>query len=196
MTSEIPGYDLGSEAVPPAPISMEEFERLKRTVMWSEEDDEYLRMAGEVLESQVEEMLDRWLGFISGFEFLTDYRRDVDTGEVIEEYGDRSRERYGQWIRDTCDTPYDRAWLDYQFEIGRRHHRSRKNEADDVNAAPHIHLRYIVPLVYLHTATIREFLTAGEHTEAEVDRMYRVWFKSVVLQVTLWCYPYTVDGDW
>jgi hypothetical protein len=118
--SGIPGYDFGDESVPDAPISMAEFERLKDTVMWSAEDDEYLRMAGETLEPQVDDMLDRWLGFLSTFEFMNDYRRDADTGELIEEYGERSRPRYGQWIRDTCDTPYDEDWLDYQFEIGRR----------------------------------------------------------------------------
>jgi len=93
--SGIPGYDFGDESVPDAPISMAEFERLKDTVMWSAEDDEYLRMAGETLEPQVDDMLDRWLGFLSTFEFMNDYRRDVDTGELIEEYGERSRPRYG-----------------------------------------------------------------------------------------------------
>ena len=87
--SGIPGYDFGDESVPEAPISMAEFERLKDTVMWSDEDDEYLRMAGETLEPQVEDMLDRWLGFLANFSFMTDYRRDVDTGELIEEYSDR-----------------------------------------------------------------------------------------------------------
>jgi hypothetical protein len=194
--SGIPGYDFGDESVPDAPISMDEFERLKDTVMWSTADDEYLRTAGETLEPQVDDMLDRWLGFLSTFEFMNDYRRDVDTGELIEEYGERSRPRYGQWIRDTCDTPYDEDWLDYQFEIGRRHHRIKKNQTDDVNAAPHINLRHITPLIYLHTATVREFLGNGDHTEAEIDGMYQAWFKSVVLQVTLWSYPYTKDGDW
>jgi len=118
------------------------------------------------------------------------------TAHVIEEYGDRSRPRYGQWIRDTCDTPYDEDWLDYQFEIGRRHHRTKKNETDGVNAVPHINLRHITPLIYLHTATVREFLQNGDHTEEEIDRMYQAWFKSVVLQVTLWSYPYTKEGDW
>jgi hypothetical protein len=194
--SGIPGYDFGDESVPDAPISMADFERLQATVMWSPADDESLQRAGDVLEPQVEDMLDRWLGFLSTFDFMNDYRRDVETGELIEEYGERSRRRYGQWIRDTCDTPYDQDWLDYQFEIGRRHHRTKKNETDDVNAAPHIALRHITPLIYLHTATVREFLEHGDHSEKEVDKMYQAWFKSVVLQVTLWSYPYTNDGDW
>lgn len=196
MSGELPGYDFGTESVPDAPITMEAFHRLQQTVGWSEEDDESLQLAGDVLEPQVEEMLDRWLAFIANFEFLTDYRRNVETGEVIEEYGARSRTRYGQWIRDTCDTPYTEEWLQYQFEIGRRHHRSKKNRVDEVNAAPHIHLRYIIPLIYLHTTTIREFLQQGAHTGEDVTKMADAWFKSVVLQVTLWSYPYTIDGDW
>jgi hypothetical protein len=36
------------------------------------------------------------------------------------EYLDRVRERFKQWIRDTCETPYDEEWLNYQFEIGDR----------------------------------------------------------------------------
>ena len=43
-------------------------------------------------------------------------------GEPIEEYLDRVRDRFGQWIRHTCDTLYDEEWLNYQFEIGQRHH--------------------------------------------------------------------------
>lgn len=194
--SEIPGYDYGDERVPAAPIDMAAFDRLKRTVGWTDEDDEHLQLAGDVLAPQVDAILDRWLGFLDDLEFMEEYRTDVDTGEVIETYAERSRRRYGQWIIDTCDTPYDEDWLAYQFEIGRRHHRTGKNETDDVNAAPHIHLRYITPLIYLHTTTVREFLAAGDHPRETVDRMHDAWFKSVVLQVTLWSYPYTVDGDW
>lgn len=196
MDGEIPGYDYADASVPVAPIDMEEFEKLKRTVGWSSTDDEALRTARDVLEPQVDDILDRWLGFIDELEFMEAYRTDVDTGDVIEEYANRSRQRYGQWILDTCDTPYDQDWLDYQFEIGRRHHRTGKNETDDVNAAPHIHLRYIIPLIYLHTVTIRDFLAAGDHSPNVVDEMYHAWFKSIVLQMTLWSYPYTIDGDW
>jgi hypothetical protein len=27
-----------------------------------------------------------------------------------------------------------------------------------------------------------------------VDKMHQAWFKSVVMQVTLWCLPYVRDG--
>lgn len=193
---QIPGYAFGDESVPEAPISSEEFDRLKQSVLWSEADEEYLRMAGEVLEPQIEDVLDVWYGFVGDHDFLLHYFTDADSGDPIEEYLDRVRARFEQWIRDTCDVPYDQAWLDYQFEIGRRHHRTGKNEADDVDAVPHIDFRYVVAFIYPITATIRDFLDDGDHTAEEVDGMYHAWFKSVVLQVTLWSYPYVPEGDW
>lgn len=192
----IPGYTYGEESVPEAPISMEEFDRLKQSVMWSEEDDEYLRMAGEVLEPQIDEILDVWYGFVGDHDFLLFYFTDADTNEPIEEYLDRVRERFGQWIRDTCDTPYDEEWLAYQFEIGRRHHRPGKNETDNVNAVPHIDFRYLNAFIYPITATIRDFLDDDDHSREEVDRMYHAWFKAVVLQVTLWSRSYVPDDNW
>jgi hypothetical protein len=45
-----PGYTYGTREVPPSPVSMEELELLKRTVMLGEEDVRYLRMARGVLE--------------------------------------------------------------------------------------------------------------------------------------------------
>lgn len=192
----IPGYAYGAESVPEAPISTEEFDRLKQSVMWSDEDDRALQEAGEVLEPQIEEILDVWYGFVADHDFLVHYFTDADTGEPIEEYLDRVRARFGQWIRDTCDTPYDEEWLAYQFEIGRRHTRGGKNEADEVNAVPHIDLRYVLAFIYPITATVRDFLDDGDHSQEEVDEMYHAWFKSVVLQVTLWTYPYVPEGDW
>ncbi len=192
----IPGYAYGDESLPTPPIEMAEFEQLKQSVMFTDEDEEYLQMAGDVLEPQIDDILDVWYGFVSDHDFLLYYFTSADTGEPIEEYLDRVRERFEQWIRDTCDAPYDEEWLAYQFEIGRRHHRSGKNEADDVAAVPNIDLRYVIAFIYPITATIRDFLRNGDHSQEDVDNMYHAWFKSVVLQVSLWSYPYVTDDDW
>jgi hypothetical protein len=93
--------------------------------MFAEEDEEYLRMAGETLEDQIDDVLDVWYGFVADQDFLVYYFTDGQ-GNPGEEYLDRVRERFGQWIRDTCDTPYGDDWLDYQFEVGQRHHRSKR----------------------------------------------------------------------
>lgn len=196
MSNDPPaGYTKGADTVPEAPISMDEFDRLQQSVIFTEDDEKWLREAGDVLDPQVDEILDLWYGFVGDHDFLVHYFAHPDDGP-IKEYLDRVRERFGQWIRDTCDTPYDEDWLDYQFEIGRRHHRVGKNQTDEVDAVPHIDLRYVIAFIYPITATIRDFLANGDHSEEEVDAMYHAWFKSVVLQVTLWSYPYVPEGDW
>ena len=191
--SDIPGYTYGEESVAESPLDAEEFERLQRTVLWSEEDEEHLRMAGDVLEDQINDVLETWYEFVGDHDFLLAYFSTPD-GEPVEEYLDRVRERFGQWIRDTCSPPYDEDWLNYQHDIALRH-RDKKNETDEVDSVPVIHLRYIVAFVYPITATVRPFLENGDHDEETVDRMHDAWFKSVVLQVTLWCQPYAKDGD-
>ncbi|WP_092931200.1 protoglobin domain-containing protein [Natrinema hispanicum] len=194
-SDKIPGYTYGTAEIPDAPISMDEFERLQQTVLFDEDDEEYLQMAGDVLEDQIDDVLDVWYGFVADHDFLVYYFANGE-GNPDEEYLDRVRERFGQWIRDTCETPYDEDWLNYQFEIGRRHTREKKNEVDDADAVDHIDMRYLVAFIYPITATIREFLADSDHSDADVDAMYHAWFKSIVLQVTLWSYPYVPDENW
>lgn len=192
--SQVPGYALGDESIPDAPIDDEEFEHLRETVLLTEEDEEYLRMAGDVLDGQIDDLVDTWYEFVADHAFLLRYYEYPDGG-ANEEYLDRVYERFGQWVRDTCDPPYDRDWLNYQFEIGRRHHRTKKNETDDVESVPNIDLRYVIGLIVPVTLTTREFLANGDHSEEEVEKMYRAWFKSVALQVSIWSHPYAGE-DW
>ncbi|WP_222918874.1 protoglobin domain-containing protein [Natrinema sp. SYSU A 869] len=194
-SDQIPGYAYGADDVPDAPISMDEFERLQQTVLFDEDDEESLQMAGDVLEDQIDDVLEVWYDFVADHDFLVYYFTDGE-GNPDEEYLEQVRERFGQWIRDTCDTPYDREWLDYQFEISRRHTREKKNEADDADAVDHIDMRYLVAFIYPITATIRDFLADGDHSDEEIDAMYHAWFKSVVLQVTLWTYAYLPEENW
>lgn len=193
-SQEIPGYAYG-QVQESAPLDMEDLEQLKETVMLTEEDHEYLRMAGEVLGDQIEDVLDVWYGFVGSHDHLLYYFCDRD-GEPLDDYLSRVRQRFGQWILDTCNRPYDREWLDYQYEIAQRHYRTKKNETDSVHSAPLVHLRYMIAFIYPLTATIKPFLAKGGHSAEEVDNMYEAWFKSLVLQVTLWAQPYAREGDY
>jgi len=103
--------------------------------------------------------------------------------------------RFGQWIHDLCERSYDQDWLNYQYEIGLRHHRTRKNQIDHVQAAPLIHYRYMVAFIYPITATIKSFLRRKGNSETEVEAMHQAWFKAVVLTVVLWTYPYIKPGE-
>ncbi len=192
---DIPGYTYGEEGVATSPVSMDEFDRLKQTVMFGEEDVDALRTSREVLSDQVSDVLDVWYDFVASTPHLLQAFSSRDGGEPIQRYLDRVRERFGQWILDTAEANYDQAWLDYQHEIGLRHHRAKKNVTDDVEAVEHIPLRYLLALHYPITATLRSFLANKGHNDAEVEAMHQAWIKSVLLQVILWTRPYVSEED-
>ncbi|AFY77222.1 MAG: protogloblin ApPgb [Hydrococcus sp. C42_A2020_068] len=192
-TAAIPGYTYGTETVAKSPISMEDFELIKKTVLFTEEDEKYLHLAGEVLQDQVEDVLDVWYSFVGSHPHLIRYFSTPD-GKLIEEYLMAVRKRFGQWILDTCQRPYDRDWLNYQQEIGLRHTQEKKGQTDHVQSVPHIGLRYMIAFIYPITATIKPFLAKKGNSSEEVEKMYQAWFKSIVLQVTLWSYPYAKQG--
>ena len=189
----VPGYDFGAGIVARSPFGTEDLALLRQTVLFSDEDEEYLRLAGDVLEDQADEVLDLWYGFVGSHPHLIHYFSDPD-GEPDSDYLARVRERFKRWILDTCRRSYDREWLDYQQEIALRHTRAKKNRTDGARAPEHIPLRYMVAFIYPITATIKPFLAKGGHSAEEVEKMHQAWFKSVVLQVTLWSYPYAREG--
>jgi hypothetical protein len=195
VTQAIPGYTYGTPEVARSPVSPADFELLKTTVLFTDEDVRYLRMAGEVLSDQIEALLDVWYNFVGSHPHLVYYFSDPQANPLPEYLG-RVRQRFGQWVRDLCRAEFDQAWLDYQHEIALRHHRTKKNRTDNVNSVPHIPLRYLVAFIYPITATVRPFLAGKGHPPEEVDKMHQAWFKAVTLSVALWAHPYAKDGDW
>jgi hypothetical protein len=193
--NHIPGYTYGTSQVAPSPLTLEDLDNLKKAVLFTEEDEHYLRMAGEVLADQVEDILDVWYGFVGSHPHLVYYFTD-GKGNANAEYLAAVRKRFGQWILDTCNRPYDRNWLDYAHEIGLRHHRTKKNKTDGVNSVPVVSYRYMVAFIYPITATIKPFLAKKGHSAEEVEKMHQAWFKSVVLQVALWSAPYVPGEDY
>ncbi|MCA9726938.1 MAG: protogloblin ApPgb [Candidatus Eisenbacteria bacterium] len=194
VSRTIHGYDYGSDRLPRSPVTLEDFEKLKATVLLGEGDLNALRKSRAVLEPQVDEILDVWYGFVGSQPQLLAYFSNA-AGKPDGDYLQKVRERFGQWILDTADARYDQAWLDYQYEIGRRHHRVGKNRADDADAVNHIHYRYLPALIYPVTATLKPFLEKGGFAPEEVEAMHQAWIKSVLLQVILWSQPYVREGD-
>jgi hypothetical protein len=190
----IPGYGLGDPALPRSPLTLQDLELLKRTMLFTEEDVRYLRMAGEVMAPKTEAILDVWYGFVGANPHLIRYFSNKADGKPNAEYLARVRARFGQWIKDTTNANYDQAWLDYQQEIGLRHTLSAKNLTDGVASIDHINFRYLVAFIVPVTATVEPFLADAERSPEEVEKMHAAWTKSVVLQVVLWSYPYVKDG--
>lgn len=193
-TSVMAGYGRGSASIRRAPLSMKELDQLKEAVLFTDEDARALRQSKEVLAGQVDAVLDVWYGFIGSKPFLLDAFRGPG-GQPDQRYLAAVRQRFAQWILDTAEANYDQEWLDYQFEIGRRHHRTGKNRTDGVNATENIPMRYLPTVAYPVTATLKPFLAKKGHAPEEVERMHQAWIKSVLLQITIWCYPYVKEGD-
>lgn len=192
--TNISGYTYGTASAAQSPLTLEDLENLKKAVLFDEEDEKYLRLAGEVLADQVEEVLDLWYGFVASHPHLVYYFTD-GKGNANSDYLSVVRQRFGQWILDLCNRPYDQQWLDYQQEIGLRHHRTKKNQTDGVSSVPNIDFRYLVAFIYPITATIKPFLAKKSYETDEVEKMHQAWFKAVVLSVALWSMPYVKEDD-
>jgi hypothetical protein len=192
--TDIPGYTYGTDAVARSPVGLQELELLKATLLLGDDDLAALRRSGEVLAPRVEEILDVWYGFVGANPHLLAAFSDPD-GQPDQAYLAAVRQRFGRWILDTARADYDQAWLDYQHEIGLRHHRSGKNRTDGARAADHIPLRYVLALLVPITTTLKPFLAEGGAAPEEVEAMHQAWVKAVLLQVILWSHPYVRDGD-
>lgn len=195
MTASIAGYTYNTSQVDRAPITLEELELMKKTALFGPEDEQYLRLSYEVLKDQTEKVLDVWYGFIGSSPHLVASFKDKVNGEASAAYLQAVRKRFGQWILDTASAKYDQAWLDYQLEIGLRHHRAKKNRTDGVSTPDIVSFRYLLPIIFPVTATLKPFLASKGHSAEEVEKMHAAWVKSLLLQVALWSHPYVKDGD-
>ena len=185
----------GQAAPATSPVSIQDFELLKKTVLFTAEDERYLRMSGDVLRDQTDALLDVWYGFVGANPHLLYFFEDRKTGRPDSNYLERVRERFGQWILDTAAAKYDQRWLDYQHEIGLRHHRTKKNQTDGANAPVIINFRYLMALMFPILTTLKPFLAKKGHSDEEVNKMHDAWTKSLLLQLILWSYPYVREGD-
>jgi Protoglobin len=194
ITTDIPGYTYGTDAVPRSPVSLDELQLLQATLLLGEEDRAALRRSGDVLAPQVEAILDVWYGFVGANPHLLAAFTGPD-GQPNQTYLAAVRRRFGRWILDTARAEFDQVWLDYQHEIGVRHTRRGKNQTDSVQAADQIPLRYVLALLIPITSTLKPFLAEGGASPDEVEAMYQAWVKAVLLQVILWSQPYVQAGE-
>jgi hypothetical protein len=143
VADQIPGYDYGSPNVARSPIGEQEFEALKQSAGFTEDDEHWLRVAGETLADQTKELVGKWREVIAKHPHLARYSLRLD-GQKDWHYSERSGLRFQQWVLDTCFRPYDQDWLNYQQEMALRHTSLKKNKTDNAQSAPPIHLRHIV----------------------------------------------------
>jgi Protoglobin len=187
----IAGYTYGH--VMQSPVSLEELNLLKATVLFSDDDVAALKKAGDVLRDQTDAVLDVWYGFVGANPHLLAYFSKNGTPDT--NYLGAVRARFGQWIHDLCNRPFDQEWLNYQQEIALRHHSTKKNQTDNAIAAPIIHFRYLIAFIVPLTATIKPFLAKKGHSAEDVEAMHAAWFKALTLTALLWSHPYINKGE-
>ncbi|HWC04267.1 MAG TPA: protoglobin domain-containing protein [Methylomirabilota bacterium] len=191
----IHGYTHGSPAVPRSPVTLDDFELMKKAALFGDEDVNHLRLSYEIVKDQTEQILDVWYGFVASNPHLLASFTSRSDGKPLGDYLAAVRKRFGQWILDTARAEYDQKWLDYQHEIGLRHQRAKKNRTDGAASTDIVPFRYLFPLVFPVTLTLKPFLGKKGHAAEAVEKMHAAWVKSCLLQVTLWSRPYVKDGD-
>lgn len=190
----IPGYTYGQPQLARAPFTLQDLDGLKKTLLFSADDERYLRMSKPILADQTDAILDVWYGFVGATPELLQYFRNNRSGAPDAAYLAAVRKRFGQWILDTADARHDQAWLDYQYEIGLRHTAPKKNQTDKVDSLPSVNFRYLVALTIPVTTTLKPFLARKGASPEDVDRMHAAWLKVVLMQTILWSHPYLRDG--
>jgi Protoglobin len=190
VADAIPAYTYGTTAIAVSEVSLGELEKLKVSAGFTIEDEQFLRLAGEVLAGQTKQIVEHWRsGIIAGIPNLARHSRSPE-GTPIPEYLAQSNLRFEQWILDTCLRPYDQDWLNYQQELALRHTSLKKNQADGVRSTAYVPFHDIVAFVAVMNDTIRPYLAGKGNTEAEVEGMHRAWRKSLQMQIALWSKPY------
>jgi hypothetical protein len=189
-SDNIPGYTYGEPEVATASLSLQQLNELKTSAGFTEEDEHYRTIAGEVLAGQTKEIVAHWRsGIIAGIPNLARHSKSPE-GDPLPQYLEASNLRFQQWILDTCLRPYDQDWLNYQQEIALRHTTAKKNHVDGVRSTPFVPLPDVIAFVAVMNETIKPYLAAKGHSNDEVEKMHRAWCKSMQLQLALWVSPY------
>src|SRR4051812_48268486 len=105
INDDIPGYDYGSSAISKSPVTIQEFESMKQSARFTDEDEQWLHVAGEVLADRTKEVVGKWRDAIAAHPQLAKYSLRLD-GQKDPRYSERSGLRFQQWVLDTCLRPY------------------------------------------------------------------------------------------
>lgn len=195
VSPAVPGYAYGQRTLAKAPYTMTDLKALQATLLFTDEDVMALRQSKAILADQTDAILDVWYGFVASTPELVYFFSDAKTGKPDGAYLEAVRKRFALWILDTADANYDQRWLDWQYEIGLRHNRIKKNKTDQAPSVAHINFRYIPALTIPVTTTLKPFLAKKGASAADVEKMHAAWVKSVLLQSILWSQPYIKDGE-
>ena len=191
----IPGYAHGQPELAHAPYTLSELASLQKTLLFTQQDIEALHRSKPILADQTDAILDVWYGFVAATPELLVFFGDTRTGKADGAYLAAVRKRFARWILDTAEANYDQAWLDWQYEIGLRHNRLKKNRTDQTHSVAQVNFRYLPALTIPITTTLKPFLAKKGASVEEVEKMHAAWVKAVLMQTILWSHPYVKEGE-
>jgi hypothetical protein len=194
MKHDIAGYDFGSARIGGSPVTLADLDELQRTVGWSSDDEAWLARAAPVLTRHAEDLVNDWCAQIGRMPFLS--RWFGESGAATDQYRGAVKQRFVQWVIDTCTRPRDQAWLDYAEEIGLRHTPKKKNLTDGAHGPSIVPLRFVISFAWPVIAGVRPYLAAGGTGPQEVEAMQAAWAKVVLLQIALWSRTFTHQDWW
>ena len=193
-TPQIPGYDFGTRKSAESPLSDEDLRNLEQTVGWTSADHDILLKHATLFQQQAEAMVDSWRAVIASQPHLAQWFVGPD-GKPDDDYKARVKSRFVQWVVDVALRPHDRAWLNYQEEIGLRHTPAKKNLTDGKQTPPLVPLRYLLGFIPV-VLPIRKFFSDAVSNNEELARLETAWTRAVLLHITLWSRPYTSEDLW
>lgn len=191
----VPGYAYGQRALAKAPYTMADLRSLQAALLLTDEDVKALRQSKAILADQTDAILEVWYGFVASTPELVYFFSDAKSGKPDGAYLEAVRKRFALWILDTADANYDQRWLDWQYEIGLRHNKLKKNTTDRAPSVAQVNFRYIPALTIPITTTLKPFLAKKGASAADVEKMHAAWVKSVLMQSILWSQPYIKAGE-
>ena len=105
VSEHIPGYSYGAAEVAKSPVSTLDLEKLKTSAGFTEEDQRYLQLAGEVLTGQTKQIVNHWRsGIIASVPNLARHSRSPEGTRDPRVFGERaiSALSNGSWTL-VCD---------------------------------------------------------------------------------------------
>ncbi|CAL1521335.1 protoglobin domain-containing protein [Chitinophaga sp. MM2321] len=160
--------------------------KLKRMMLFTYEDEQYLTKAGAVLAPHAEEILDKWHEQLLANNYLAHYF--ISSGTTDPDYMQSLRPHFRGWINQLCERPENRRWSEFEERIITQL-QSKNVPIDDLSPLSTIYLRYMSTFIFPISEAGRYFLNTAGYTTTETARMHQAWYKAVSFSLLLWTYP-------
>ncbi|MFY0252822.1 protoglobin domain-containing protein [Chitinophaga sp. 30R24] len=167
--------------------------RLKRMLLFTHEDEQYLAMAGNILAVHTETILDSWYNHMLQNNYLSHYFSKDGSGAHDLTYLQSLQPHFRKWIYDLCTRQEGHTWR--QFEERVTPQLQQPDNPQEIAPLPAVYLRYLSIFIYPVTEAGRSYLAASGHSDNDIARMQQAWFKAVSFSTLLWSYPGTSQQD-